>query len=474
MCRDDDRCSGAAVEGAPDSFSGLAVERSRRLVEQDQRRPAEQGARERKLLHLSGRAAVETLFHDLVELELGHELLNVTGGSAAVAVTKAREEEQVRPPRQTLVERALLSERHAGRPAGVDRARFVALDEHVAAGRSQGPRDAAKNRGLARTVGPDERDTLSGADLDTQLLDDGTGPEYAGESVDVEDRTAAGHGQSLSVDSGGRVERMPVRRVTASLGARALVASRAIDRLYRWFDRLRSEIVAAVASDELLDRFNELAYGGAPRYQPESGVFREYLFPFEENALARFFPPPPARVLIGGAGGGREALALARRGYRVVGFEPAGRLVNQLARGRAGLPVEVHIGAYRDLEQLFPDDGTFDAAIFGWVSFSHLRTEEDRLGALRQYARLTSGPVLVSFLALKTEPTQRLARFRRLLPRRADRDPQDIFAMTVGLYHPVDEEEVRDLVQRAGMRILHINFDTRETSWPHVVLARDG
>ena len=262
-----------------------------------------------------------------------------------------------------------------------------------------------------------------------------------------------------------------MRRVLASLGARALFLSGGVDRAYRWFDRLRSELVASAASDAMLDRFNELAYGGAPRYKPESGAFRDYLFPFEEHVLAHFFPAPPARILVGGAGGGREAFALADRGYSIVAFEPARGLVEELAGGRGDLPIEVHQGAYYDLARLFPDE-SFDAAIFGWVSFSHLRSEAARLDALREYARLTAGPILVSFLALRSEPTRRLALFRRFLPRGADRDPNDVFAMTIGLYHPVDENEVRRLAEVAGLRLVHLNFDTRETSWPHAVLQR--
>jgi methyltransferase family protein len=261
-------------------------------------------------------------------------------------------------------------------------------------------------------------------------------------------------------------------RRLAALGARILVLSGGVDRTYRWFDRFRSEVVASLASDEILDRFNELAYGGAPRYRPESGAFREYLFPFEEQVVGEFFPTPPAHVLLGGAGGGREAFALAERGYRVTAFEPAQDLVDQVARGSGSLPIEISRGAYEDLPDLFPGELRFDAAIFGWGSFSHLRSEQARLDALRQYARLTRGPILVSFLALKSGPSARLAQFRRILPRRVDRDPQDVFAMTIGLYHPVDEDEVKSLAERAGLRVLHLNFDTRETSWPHAVLTR--
>ena len=263
-------------------------------------------------------------------------------------------------------------------------------------------------------------------------------------------------------------------RLLARSGARLLILSGGVDRAYRGFDRLRSELVAALASDDVLDRFNDLAYGGAPRYRPESARFREYLFPFEEKVVTEFFPKPPARLLLGGAGGGREALALARRGYEIVAFEPAQLLVDQLAGAAADLPIDVRRGSYGDLAHLFAPSERFDATVFGWGSFSHLRTDEARREALAEYARLTDGPILVSFLALKTEPTPRLSRFRRIVPRRAGRHPTDVFAMTIGLYHPVEEEEIRDLARGAGLRVLHLNFDTRETSWPHAVLQRDG
>lgn len=259
----------------------------------------------------------------------------------------------------------------------------------------------------------------------------------------------------------------------SQLLARLLISSSLVDRAYRRFDRLRSEVVASLASDEVLDRYNELAYGRTPRYQPASTAFQSYLFPFEERVVADLFPPPPATILLGGAGGGREAFALARQGFSVVAFEPAQVLAEQLAAGSGDLPIESHQGAYDDLPRLFPD-AEFDAAIFGWGSFSHLRTEKARLDALRRYARLTAGPILVSFLAVKSAPSDRLARFRRCLPHRPERDPNDVFAMTIGLYHPVDEAEVRLLAERAGLDVLHLNFDERETSWPHAVLRRAG
>jgi SAM-dependent methyltransferase len=253
----------------------------------------------------------------------------------------------------------------------------------------------------------------------------------------------------------------------STLGARLLWATTAIDRGYRRFDRLRSELVAATASDAVLDRFNDLAYGRTDAYRPDTGSFREYLFPWEEQVVRERFPPPPGRVLVGGAGGGREALALAELGYEVVAFDPSETLVRALA-GRSG--ITAFPGGYEQLGAMFGPDESFDAVVLGWGSFSHLRSERDRLETLRAAARLTDGPILVSFLALKRAASPGLSRLRRLLPRRRDRDAGDVFAVTIGFYHPVDEAEVRTLAEKAGLEVEHASFDERDTNWPHVVL----
>src|SRR3954470_8061554 len=92
--------------------------------------------------------------------------------------------------------------------------------------------------------------------------------------------------------------------------ARFILSLRIVDKAYRAFDHLRSELILAFVTDAVLDRFNDLAFGTIREYRPDSPNFRSYLMPWEEAALDRFFPPPPARILIGGAGGGREAFAL--------------------------------------------------------------------------------------------------------------------------------------------------------------------
>ena len=199
-----------------------------------------------------------------------------------------------------------------------------------------------------------------------------------------------------------------VRKWYADCGARLILATRAIDKAYRLFDKIRSEFVLAVASGAVIERFNDLAYGRTTSYDPASSTFRKYLFPWEEQVIERFFPPSPARILVGGAGGGREVFALANRGYEVVAFEPSRALVRSMSNMVSeGMDVKVFCAGYDDLPHLSPvrpgdsianleDMSTFDAAIVGWGSFSHLTSKESRVRGLKAFAKAAKGPIVVS------------------------------------------------------------------------------
>jgi len=265
--------------------------------------------------------------------------------------------------------------------------------------------------------------------------------------------------------------------------ARLILATRWIDKSYRAIDRFRSALVLALASDAVLARFNCLAYGQDEAYQPGSSAFRGYVFPWEEKVVATFFPPPPARLLIGGAGGGREVLALAGRGYEVVAFEPSAALAAAMA-GRAanGLNVRVYRASYEDLPRLFsarPEEpcgsleaeADFDAAILGWGSYSHLRTEEQRMRALSSFARHVRGPILVSFYQFAAHDVvskgTRTERIRELLKIGSG----DRFSVYIGFSHDVSAPELATIAKRSGLSIVHLSEDIKDTNWPHAVLC---
>lgn len=277
------------------------------------------------------------------------------------------------------------------------------------------------------------------------------------------------------------------RSLLASTIARALHLTRVFDWVYAAAYRARSELVAAWASEEMLDRFNDIVYASSPSYHPDAASFRAYLFPFEEEAIRDFFPKPPAHVLIGGAGGGREALALAALGYRITAFEPSPKLAAALAaRAHNGASLAVYRARYEDLPRLekTPGPGTvaldalprIDGVIAGWGSFSHLRSRELRVAALEHLAGATDGPILVSFIGLfddRKPPASALGRLRRALPRRHGRNPGDAFSISIGFYHRTNDREVDDLAAAAGLEIIHRSFDMRWNS-PHVVLRRQS
>jgi len=267
------------------------------------------------------------------------------------------------------------------------------------------------------------------------------------------------------------------------LAARLILATRIIDKSYRTIDKARSALVLALTSDAVLVRFNCLAFGGDKTYEAGSSVFRSYLFRWEEKVITTYFPPPPARLLIGGAGGGREVLALAGMGYEVVAFEPSALLAESMA-GRVGngMKVRVYRGAYEDMPSLFPArpggcrgsldaEPVFDAAILGWGSYSHLRTEEQRIRSLSAFARYVRGPILVSFYQFAPNKARHTRTSADRIQRLLKIGPGDRFSVYIGFTHDVSANELAMTAERSGLSIMYLNEDTRDTNWPHAVLC---
>jgi hypothetical protein len=266
-----------------------------------------------------------------------------------------------------------------------------------------------------------------------------------------------------------------------TLGLRVINRSRVIDRVYGRLNALRSFAVLAFASERTLDEFNAAIYSAAERYDPNSEAFVSSLYPWEDQAIERHFPPPPARILVGGAGAGREPFALAERGYQVVAFEPVARLAGAMAEraAKTGVPVASYRGGYQQLPRLEPVGRSgdhvlapgFDGAVIGWGSMSHLYTDRDRVGALRSMAALTSGPILVSFIATRPEGPVQASRLRKWLLNRHGRHVADRFSISMGFHHPVNEEEVRQLAATADLEVAALEFSSSALA-PHAVLNR--
>lgn len=190
------------------------------------------------------------------------------------------------------------------------------------------------------------------------------------------------------------------------------------------------------------------------------------LFPWERAWYEQRLPPAPARILLGAAGSGREAKALAEIGYHVDAFEP-GRRAAALCREAIGNRGRALVGRYEELTAAVLDDvGTslepiaherYDAVILGWGSFSHILDTAEQLRVLQAAARLSpTGPILASFWLKRPQtPTSRALGVGRAVGRsiaglrggqRPDA-PLDAAAWTLIFAHSYRRERIEELAQ---------------------------
>jgi hypothetical protein len=116
---------------------------------------------------------------------------------------------------------------------------------------------------------------------------------------------------------------------------------------------------------------------------------------------------------------------------------------------------------------------SFDAAILGWTSISHLFHDSARSAALANMAMLTDGPLLVSYFPDRAGSSPALEGGGRLngLRRRASRRGNAMFTMGVGYVRLLNETEFRKIAERAGVEIVHVDG---ESDWPHAIVRRQS
>lgn len=141
---------------------------------------------------------------------------------------------------------------------------------------------------------------------------------------------------------------------------------------------------------------DECKYDSSQEYHGELHNKRG-LFPWEEAVVATYFRNC-RRLLVGGAGGGREVLALCQAGHEVDGFECHPELMtfaNELL-SKEGFAANVQL-VPRD--KCPDDDRVYDGIIVGWSAYMHIQGESKRVGFLKELrGKLAPGaPLLISF-----------------------------------------------------------------------------
>lgn len=144
---------------------------------------------------------------------------------------------------------------------------------------------------------------------------------------------------------------------------------------------------------------------GTVGYSAEAAVlstrYESITFEDVHRETLALIPPAPCRVLDIGAGTGRDAAALARRGHRVTAVEPTAGLREFGMRHHAGLPIEWIDDGLPDLTRLAERNGAYDL-IYLTAVWMHLDAPE-RAAAMARIAALLAPNGLV-ILSLRHGP----------------------------------------------------------------------
>lgn len=266
-----------------------------------------------------------------------------------------------------------------------------------------------------------------------------------------------------------------------------LLADRVVHSSVRAAALLRSELLLAALDEAERAAVNARVFSAEDTYAPGGPMYERGLFAWEREVIAHQAFPRSGRVLLGGAGGGRELVALAAQGYAVDAFEPAPVLAHALAELTTSRPnTRALNGGYSELVRAARGEGgplgclcdqRYDAVILGWASFSHLCSDDARealFEALRALA--PRAVVLVSYLgadddgrlngrveALRGPLRAGLARVFR----RGACVEGEGFAPGAGFFRRTTPDAFEALVEGAGYSpLLH----TQEP-YPHALLA---
>lgn len=196
----------------------------------------------------------------------------------------------------------------------------------------------------------------------------------------------------------------------------------------RWFNRLGRFASAmhegfwlgCLNADELnavtAEHFDQSQYYASTEHNL-SGFFG-----WEKSVLDRFFRRG-ARILVAGAGGGREVLALRKAGYDAEGFECSVPLV------RASEQIFDRLGESKYVTFCEPDrvpqgPRIYDGLVVGWTVYTHIPTKARRVEFLQALSEraLPGSPLLISYFARQSGArddvlVHRAARFWRFLLR---------------------------------------------------------
>lgn len=252
-------------------------------------------------------------------------------------------------------------------------------------------------------------------------------------------------------------------------------------KLGKFFMRLGSFIeslaVVVMRPDDLVE-FNRSIYASpsAIASWASESLLDEGLTIGEKDLFAQL-PIEHGRLLLLGLGGGRDAIALAKMGFEVVGVDFIRELVAKAEENAARHGVSIQ-GLVQEISRLEVPPGSFDLVLISAAMYSCIPTRERRVEMLtRIKAALKPGGYFLCQFILepdkKPDNRSELARKAFALLSWGNRwhEPGDVLRGTEYMHLFLSEGELRSEFAAAGFAVLHFQSEEFGT-WRGVVLQR--
>jgi len=246
-----------------------------------------------------------------------------------------------------------------------------------------------------------------------------------------------------------------ISRITLSISRATYIFSEKIYRLVNILDALN----VAVLKPEEMAAIGRKAYTKMTEAFGSEESVKYGLVDWEKTAVERF-AAKGGSFLVLGAGGGRETIALAKMGFRVVGIDSSPLMLKMGRENAERWKVAVD---FREGDFVSPDTGSekFDYCLLSCVMYSSVPSTDMRVTMLRNIRNILSdkGVLIIHFL-LRPKNTPDKGKNIKLMVARLFRGNTgyrtgDSFSTALHFmrYFPNDEEVMSEIGQ-AGFRIL--------------------
>ena len=196
---------------------------------------------------------------------------------------------------------------------------------------------------------------------------------------------------------------------------------------------------------------------------------RSGLAEWESDAVEGHFPAGSS-VLVPSAGAGRELIGLEDLGFQATGFDPSPALI------QVGENLLSERGSTASLLLSPPDripadlDGPFDAILFGWGGYIHIRNRAARVAFLSDLRILvdTNAPMIISFFLRSPDDrtftaSEKIATTIRKV--RRSREPVELGDTVAGTFdHFFTWSEIETELTDGGFSVVA----TSDTPYPHL------